>query len=590
MRVVSDLVRLGVSLGAVLLLAFAVPRRAAAEWPPCGRAIATAPAAQEHSAAATDGAGGAIITWHDERFPSVNIFAQHVLASGVLDAAWPLDGQALLTDSLALRSADGGQVSPVIVPDGEGGAIVAWEDNRSPVTETDVFAQHILASGAVDRAWPADGAPLSVATGLQNTLAIAADGTGGRGVAGGAFVVWMDTRPGTSVVDIFAQHVLGTGQVDPRWPANGLAVCAAPGRQEFPVVVEDGSGGVIVAWDDLRSSTTGDDIFSQHVLASGAVDPAWPVNGRALCTAPGDQGRPTIASDGAQGAIVAWTDGRTANSFHIFAEHVLATGVVDPAWPTNGRGISAAGVIESRPLAVSDGQGGAIVNWQGFTVHLNMFAQHIQASGVVDPAWPAGGRALSHRDRVQDLAEIVPDGSGGAVVAWNDSNDVVAQHVLATGVLDAAYPDGGRRLCDLDDQRGDVALVATGAGGAIAAWTDTRNGKDTDIYAVQILEAEPLDVPGVGGPKAVFLASSPNPARGSLMLRFALPQEGEARLSIYDLSGRRVRELISGARPAGEQSIAWDLRDANGIAVRPGLYFARLEAAGRSLTQRLATR
>jgi hypothetical protein len=162
--------------------------------------------------------------------------------------------------------------------------------------------------------------------------------------------------------------------------------------------------------------------------------------------------------------------------------------------------------------------------------------------------------------------------------------------VLATGVLDAAYPDGGRRLCDLDDQRGDVALVATGAGGAIAAWTDTRNGKDADIYAVQILEAEPLDVPGVGGRGTVFLASSPNPARGSLMLRFALPQDGEARLSIYDLSGRRVRELISGARPAGAQSIAWDLRDANGIAVRPGLYFARLEAAGRSLTQRLATR
>jgi hypothetical protein len=26
-------------------------------------------------------------------------------------------------------------------------------------------------------------------------------------------------------------------------------------------------------------------------------------------------------------------------------------------------------------LAASDGAGGAIVNWQGFTVHLNMYAQ-----------------------------------------------------------------------------------------------------------------------------------------------------------------------------------------------------------------------
>ena len=577
------------SVSVSLVLALSLPRRAVAEWPPCGRAIATAPDAQDHSAATTDGAGGAIITWHDERFPNVNVFAQHVLASGELDAAWPVDGQALLTDPVAIQGADGGQVSPVIVSDGEGGAIVAWEDNRSPVTETDVFAQHILSNGVVDPAWPADGAPLSVIAGLQNTLAIAPDGTGGRGAAGGAFVVWMDTRPGTTVVDIFAQHVLASGHVDPRWPANGLAVCTAPGRQEFPVIVEDGAGGAIVSWDDLRSSTTGDDIFAQHLLATGVVDPAWPVNGRALCTANGDQGRPTIAADGAHGAIVAWTDGRVANTFHIFAEHVLATGVVDPLWPVNGRGISAAGVTESRPLAVSDGHGGAIVNWQAFTLHVNEFAQHVEANGIVDPVWPAGGLAISHRDRLQDFAEIIPDGSGGAVVAWNDSNDVVVQHVLATGVLDAVFPDNGVQVCDEDNQRGDVSLVATGAGGAIVTWTDSRNGKDTDIYAVQVLEIGTLDVPGDGARGAVSLAASPNPAHSSFTLRFALPQEGPVKLAIYDVTGRRVRELVSGVRPAGAQSVAWDLRDANGRTVRSGLYFARLEAGGRSLTHRLAT-
>jgi len=577
------------SVSVSLVLALSLPRRAVAEWPPCGRAIATAPDAQDHSAATTDGAGGAIITWHDERFPNVNVFAQHVLASGELDAAWPVDGQALLTDPVAIQGADGGQVSPVIVSDGEGGAIVAWEDNRSPVTETDVFAQHILSNGVVDPAWPADGAPLSVIAGLQNTLAIAPDGTGGRGAAGGAFVVWMDTRPGTTVVDIFAQHVLASGHVDPRWPANGLAVCTAPGRQEFPVIVEDGAGGAIVSWDDLRSSTTGDDIFAQHLLATGVVDPAWPVNGRALCTANGDQGRPTIAADGAHGAIVAWTDGRVANTFHIFAEHVLATGIVDPLWPVNGRGISAAGVTESRPLAVSDGHGGAIVNWQAFTLHVNEFAQHVEANGIVDPVWPAGGLAISHRDRLQDFAEIVPDGSGGAVVAWNDSNDVVVQHVLATGVLDAVFPDNGVQVCDEDNQRGDVSLVATGAGGAIVTWTDSRNGKDTDIYAVQVLEIGTLDVPGDGARGAVSLAASPNPAHSSFTLRFALPQEGPVKLAIYDVTGRRVRELVSGVRPAGAQSVAWDLRDANGRTVRSGLYFARLEAGGRSLTHRLAT-
>src|SRR5262249_1504181 len=157
-----------------------------------------------------------------------------------------------------------------------------------------------------------------------------------------------------------------------------------------------------------------------HILSAGVVDPAWPANGRALCTAGGDQGRPTITSDGVHGAIVAWTDGRTVNAFHIFAQHVLASGAVAPVWPVNGRAVCAVGVLEARPLAVSDGAGGAIVNWQAFTVHLSMFAQHVDATGVVDPSWPSGGRALSRTDRLQDFAEIVPDGAGGAIVAWND--------------------------------------------------------------------------------------------------------------------------------------------------------------------------
>jgi hypothetical protein len=50
-----------------------------------------------------------------------------------------------------------------------------------------------------------------------------------------------------------------------------------------------------------------------------------------------------------------------------------------------------------------------------------------------------------------------------------------------------------------------------------------------------------------------------------------------------------VRELASGAQPAGEHAIAWDLRDQSGRAVGAGLYFARLEAAGQALTRKLAT-
>src|SRR5258705_6432981 len=291
-------------LASTLFLAPAAPRRAGASWPPFGRAITTAPKGQNHIAIATDGADGAIIAWQDGRSPRVNIFAQHVLASGDHDAPWPIEGRALLTDSVAIAGASGGQTFPVIVADGTGGAIVAWQDLRTDSNDFDLFAQHVLAGGVVDPAWPANGRALVALAGQQNGEVIASDG------AGGALVAWQDTRPGSSIADIYAQHVLGTGVVDPHWPVNGLAVCLGPGLQALPVILSDGSGGAIISWEDGRSGVTGDDIFAQHVLNAGVVDPTWPINGRALCAATGDQGHPTITSDGGSGAIVAWTDSR----------------------------------------------------------------------------------------------------------------------------------------------------------------------------------------------------------------------------------------------------------------------------------------
>src|SRR5262245_59861953 len=208
---------------AALALSVFLPHSARATWPSDGRAIVTALTTQEHPAIAPDGAGGAIITWHDFRLPRVNVFAMHVLASGERDVLWPDDGRALLNDPAALANASGGQVSPSIVSDGAGGAIVAWQDLRDEETDLDIFAQHILASGQIDARWPANGTALVHAIGNQDQFVIVPDD------AGGAIVAWVDARAGAAQADIFAQHVLESGAVDARWPGNGLVVSGASG-------------------------------------------------------------------------------------------------------------------------------------------------------------------------------------------------------------------------------------------------------------------------------------------------------------------------------------------------------------------------
>ena len=81
---------------------------------------------------------------------------------------------------------------------------------------------------------------------------------------------------------------------------------------------------------------------------------------------------------------------------------------------------------------------------------------------------------------------------------------------------------------------------------------------------------------------------SPNPALGSTWLAYTLPRAGPVRLAVFDLSGARVRELLSGPQSAGPGRVRWDGRDERGGRVRAGAYFVRLEAGGEVRHQRVA--
>lgn len=95
-----------------------------------------------------------------------------------------------------------------------------------------------------------------------------------------------------------------------------------------------------------------------------------------------------------------------------------------------------------------------------------------------------------------------------------------------------------------------------------------------------------VDVPG-SGPLTEALHVSPNPSRGTVELACSLASAGEARISVYDLLGRRVRDVASGVLPAGTTRFAWDGRDEAGAPSPPGLYLIRLSANGSTLFRRI---
>lgn len=79
----------------------------------------------------------------------------------------------------------------------------------------------------------------------------------------------------------------------------------------------------------------------------------------------------------------------------------------------------------------------------------------------------------------------------------------------------------------------------------------------------------------------------PNPFNPSTTIRMHLPAAGMAHLEIFDLSGRRVRTLLSGQQAEGTRSVVWDGRDDGGRVAGAGTYLARLVAGGIARTTRM---
>src|SRR5678816_3476611 len=150
-----------------VLVAFSLPVASHAAWVDEGFPVASATGQQIYPVIVSDGAGGAIVVWHDFRNGTDNnIYARRVNNVGALQ--WAADGAAVC-------SAPDDQTNALVTLDGSGGAIIAWDDSRNGL-DYNSYVQRINSNG--DAIYAADGVSACLAPGNQFLTSLVPNGTG----------------------------------------------------------------------------------------------------------------------------------------------------------------------------------------------------------------------------------------------------------------------------------------------------------------------------------------------------------------------------------------------------------------------------
>ena len=73
----------------------------------------------------------------------------------------------------------------------------------------------------------------------------------------------------------------------------------------------------------------------------------------------------------------------------------------------------------------------------------------------------------------------------------------------------------------------------------------------------------------------MLLQNFPNPFNPSTVITFGLPQNGNTKLTVYDVTGKETAVLVNEFRNAGMYDISVDM---NSLGLSSGVYFYKLES------------
>ena len=444
---------------------------------------------QERPAIAASSGEGAYVVWVDHRNGGSRIYAQRLDSAG--NRHWERDAQVSMISSTVWQEA------PAVVIDDTGAAIIAWSDDR--IGASRVYLQRLDRSGR--RTWPEDIAVAEETSSWQSEPALMLDNTGDIVVA------WSDLRSGTYHILARKMSVSG-GYV---WPNDVQVSGLHHGQYQLhPLVVPDGRGGSLIAWEDAypRDYLEYVDIYVQHLNGQG--DRLW-AQDRAILSSDEQAIHHTLAAAqaGDIGLTLAWV---VSGGSSILIKHVQeqvgsapsSSVIISDNTPSNiakPAGAESAGpfpgqLVGGDPLTLAtDGAGGVFLAWSsisrrpdglGFSEE-EIYALRLDAG--LTALWSSPVLLHSPQpDTLQQSPMLASDGQGGVWASWEDRRrargDIYVQRLSGSGIWQ--WPNEIR--CHWDSGQGRriaSTTVLDQNGAAWVAWAETRHGNN-EVYLQQI--------------------------------------------------------------------------------------------------------
>ncbi|MFH1144990.1 MAG: M14 family zinc carboxypeptidase [Candidatus Eisenbacteria bacterium] len=212
---------------------------------------------------------------------------------------------------------------------------------------------------------------------------------------------------------------------------------------------------------------------------------------------------------------------------------------------------------------------------------LHVASHHLDNAGQLDIKSTQTGHPLANNPN--DLPSSI-------AITYDNYADQDAVTPRAEGAVifgTHSYPNDAGVLIYEPATRGQaqVAYYAFDFDALTSAAAGTDLLENTLVY---LLEGSPQEVPERPAISMLALGRPmPTPTSGETNFRLRLPRSANVSVALYDVAGRRVRELLNGTIAGGDHPLVWDGLDAAGRAVSPGVYFVKAVSPQGTAVQRL---